>query len=704
LVVAIAVIICGLVYVEVRSRNPEWVAFQEKGIALAVQRLQDELATEKVAEKKAAIQVQIAALKRRTPEVIEISPFGGKLASERCMTCHFGIEDVSASHPNAVFGCVCCHGGNGPDLTVAGAHRGLRGGRNPARLDLASLSCGSVRSELGKCHSEREHPLLNRADNVPKSIMATNAGIIGILRFQWGVEPNSDSAYAVKPVSDGQTRLGEVPAEFSAHGTYRLPDSHFRKFCATCHLWTDKHEDRIGRMAGCPACHAPYAPDGRYKGGDPTINRTEQGHATTHTITNRISDDHCRSCHNRSARIALNYRGEMENEQYGTPFVRGGLNDRTLGDDRFYTQLVPDVHNEKGMACIDCHTGQDTMGDGRIYRFMKDQVEIRCEDCHGGYSEPPRTMKVDKYDALVQTLIRTAGFGKPQEGDTILVTSKGRPLVNIRLTEKGFRLTGKLTGKEHPVSVVTGKMNGHAIKGHERLECDTCHSAWSPQCYGCHQELDFSHQAKDGLSGQTTPGRWAEGRTYFRFERNIYGINSRGRVGILVPGCQVWNSVVGADGKVVSGYDSRVMKLQNGLNSVAVGSTHPHTTRTQVPRCVECHLDPKALGLGEGTLKLDAGSGRITVNALYDSPASGLKIPFALDSVVTPQGEILQGTSHKLARGFNGEELKKIVSIAPCLPCHDRYDDPVWSKPGPYRETPACLKALEKMKGNHDMQ
>jgi len=43
---------------------------------------------------------------------------------------------------------------------------------------------------------------------------------------------------------------------------------------------------------------------------------------------------------------------------------------------------------------------------------------------------------------------------------------------------------------------------------------------------------------------------------------------------------------------------------------------------------VECHLDPKALGLGEGTLDLAAKSGTLTLNALYDSPASGLKIPF----------------------------------------------------------------------------
>lgn len=68
-----------------------------------------------------------------------------------------------------------------------------------------------------------------------------------------------------------------------------------------------------------------------------------------------------------------------------------------------------------------------------------------------------------------------------------------------------------------------------------------------------------------------------------------------------------------------------------------------------------------------------------------------------MDSVVDANGKELQGTSHQLARGFNQEELRRMTAIARCLPCHDRYDDPVWTKPGPYNETAACLKALEEM-------
>jgi len=386
----------------------------------------------------------------------------------------------------------------------------------------------------------------------------------------------------------------------------------------------------------------------------------------------------------------------MESEQYGTPFVRGGLNNEDVGDGRFFLKLVPDIHQEKGMGCIDCHTGQDTMGDGSIHAFMKDQVEIRCEDCHGGYSQPPRTVKAAKSDRLVQTLLRTSSFLKVSEGDTILQTSKGRPLVQVRQTETGLRLTSKITGKEHPVSVITGKRNGHTIRGHERLECDTCHSAWSPQCYGCHQILDFAREGKDHISGKATPGRWAEGRSFFRFERHIYGINSRGRVGILVPGCQVWNTVVDSDGKVALPYDSKVMDLRNGLNSMAVGPTHPHTTRTPAPRCVDCHLDAKALGLGEGRLIWNAADRRVDILPTYDSSASGLKISFSLGAVIAPDGRILQGASHKMARGFNLAEINKIVSIAACLPCHDRYDDPIWERSGPYQEAPACVRAVNR--------
>lgn len=697
LVAALAAIIGVFAYVECRRSNPEWKRYQQRGIDLALKLLQEELAKTSDTEEQKKIRVEMETLGKREPGVIEIRPFGGKLGLERCLTCHFGIEDLSASHPNSVFGCVSCHGGNGPDLTVRGAHLALRGGRNPARLDLAHISCGSMESVSGTCHTRRETPLLDRGQNVPRSLMATNAGIISILRYQWGLDKAVNPKYAVRSVTDGTVSLSGIPPEMTADGRFSIANSHFRKFCAACHLWVPRHRENMGRLDGCPACHAPYEEGGRYRGGDPTVNRNEVGHPATHTITNLISDERCRACHNRSGRIGLNYHGQMESDQYGTPFVRGGLNNETLGDGRFFLRLTPDIHHEKGMGCIDCHTGQDTMGDGHIYPEMKDQIEIRCEDCHGGYFSEPRTTIVKKDDPLVQALIRGSKYAKPADGDAILLTSKGRPLPHVSRKRDKFVLTSKLTGKQHPVSIITGKRNGHTIKGHERLECDSCHSAWSPQCYGCHQVLDFGHEGLDHLTGRKTPGRWAEGRTYFRFERNILGINSRGKVGILVPGCQVWNTVVDKHGKVVPPYDSKIMKLKSGHTSIAMGPTHPHTSRKEVPRCVDCHLDTKALGLGEGQLIRTDGKKDLGAQPVYDSKSSGLKIPYPIDAVVDADGSTQQGTSHELSRGFNAEEIKKIINIGPCLACHDRYDDPVWEKPGPYRETSTCREALRRM-------
>ncbi len=352
-VAGLALVAAAFVCVEFRGRTPEWKSWQEKGIALCIERLERELPEAETSRQRQQILKELEGLRNRKPRIIEVRPFGGKPAPERCLTCHFGIEDLSASHPNSVFGCVTCHGGNGPDLTVKGAHLGIRGKRNPARLDLAATSCGSSDAVPGLCHSGRSEPLLDRVVKVPRSLMATNAGIIGILRFQWGIEANSGPRFGIRSVSDGTRKLETLPLETGPDGTFGLPHSHFRKFCAACHLWTPRRREQMGRLEGRPACHAPYQEGGRYTGCDPTVNCEEVGHPSTHTITNRIPDERCRACHNRSGRVGLNYRGWMDSAQYGTPFTAGGLNDRTVSGHRFVLGLVADIHCDRGMGCID---------------------------------------------------------------------------------------------------------------------------------------------------------------------------------------------------------------------------------------------------------------------------------------------------------------------------------------------------------------
>ena len=52
--------------------------------------------------------------------------------------------------------------------------------------------------------------------------------------------------------------------------------------------------------------------------------------------------------------------------------------------DRFRKAVhLQDIHMEKGLHCIDCHTEQDVHGDGRLWGAMIDAIETDARDCHG---------------------------------------------------------------------------------------------------------------------------------------------------------------------------------------------------------------------------------------------------------------------------------------------------------------------------------
>ena len=59
--------------------------------------------------------------------------------------------------------------------------------------------------------------------------MATNAGIIGILRFQWGVTNLGEERYAIKSVSDGKHELQEIGPDVTKDGDIHLAGESFPK-------------------------------------------------------------------------------------------------------------------------------------------------------------------------------------------------------------------------------------------------------------------------------------------------------------------------------------------------------------------------------------------------------------------------------------------------------------------------------------------
>ena len=96
----------------------------------------------------------------------------------------------------------------------------------------------------------------------------------------------------------------------------------------------------------------------------------------------------------------------------------------------------------------------------------------------------------------------------------------------------------------------------------------------------------------------------------------------------------------------------------------------PHTTQKKGLTCKECHLNPIALGYGEGNLTYHPqnGKGVFTFtpayeNNSYDRLPEDAWIPFL------KEGEKINSTRSN-TRPFNLEEQKKILTVGACLTCH----------------------------------
>ena len=548
---------------------------------------------------------------------------------DSCLSCHREVESPDPSHPVAVLGCSVCHLGNAFALEKDRAHAGMV--VNPGDLRVAGQTCGRA----GECHAEV-------VPRVKASIMATNKGIVNILYQHW--ETRGIRAAAPRG----------VPGFLADPKRRNLAEDHFAKMCATCHLWKARQRgggEMAQRGGGCSACHVVKAQ------GPADTKLRSFAHAK---LSTRIPSSNCRRCHNRSARQGLSYAGHFESAGYGTPYAEGLPGNRRLSGGRFYLELPPDVHQQAGMACIDCHTHLELMGDGQEHEYLRDQVGISCEMCHDPEFEALRESEV-----LGRKLIDLNRAVPDAAGTAMVYSPKGAPVYNLRQLGPRVVLFRKLDGR--PLFLDTGSQDRpwHQLSGHERLSCQACHSRFIPQCYGCHLEYRQDEQQKDKLSGEITRGRWREGRSYLRFEDPVLGID-RERISPFAP-CQVLVSVFDAQGDYLP---------DKGFSILSMTSFDPHTTQTDSRSCLDCHADPKAMGLGEGRLTRQKNG--LVIRQTYDSRRSGFGTDIPPEAFTTAQEGQLQITSDPDQRPFTATEIGNIREVTPCLGCHDTYEDPIY--------------------------
>ena len=591
---------------------------------------------------------------------------------EYCLTCHIGIKDISSSHPSKIFGCVICHGGDPLSLDVKEAHKGLIGKSNPSDLKYASLSCGQTAPDGTKCHS-------SDIKKVKTSLMYSMAGVIADLRYQWNAQKTKKAIYATHTIKDSSGKiLKQIPfyekkdvppkyqGKFDISG--KIADSHFRKFCSMCHVGVKNINSTSNHASGCAACHVIYRNNSKYLGDDPTIPKDENGHPPYHVITSKIPTEQCLHCHNRSNRYGTSYIGIGENDFYGTPYKNGMLSKNRLIGGRYYYHLNSDIHFKKGMDCIDCHTKNEIMGDGKIYDKMDEAVKIKCEDCHGSFNKKPELIKVNKISDIFLSKFKSVNLG-----DTLLKNDKGEIFYNVKDEGGKLILHTKIENKKLPITIIYGSKNHIINNCNKNMECYTCHFSWTMYCFGCHIGYNAKYPQRDFLTNYKSDGHWYEARSYTRYNDILLGINRRGKISPM----QYCQSQVTFPEK---NYFNKVFIHRDNTTSYVVAPVQPHTVTKYSKRCSDCHNNPMAVGIGRGYLKL-TDNNSIIFKPLYNMKKAGIAVTFPFESVVSKDGKIqFQSTSNIGVKVFKREEILKILQVGRCTPCHNSYNDKIYQK------------------------
>jgi hypothetical protein len=496
-----------------------------------------------------------------------------------------------------------------------------------------------------------------------------------------------------------------------------------RKQCARCHVWGEGRGKRGDlRASGCDACHMLYGNDGKYEGGDANIkNDGKKPHPLKHRITTAIPAAQCTHCHTRGKRIGTTFVGMFEYDYVkdgkAPPFDENASPQEPLFT-KEYMHVREDVHFERGLQCADCHTSIDVHGDGNIYPVTFYQVEVSCYDCHGTPEKYPWELPVG-YGTPVTLEGRRGSY---KSGDKeYLLSSKGNAKANWVKQGKRAYVLSRYTGKLHEIPLLKrikqndefkttqGKVSMSTIPRHiEKMECYSCHATWAPQCFGCHMSYDVRTKGTDWITsakkldpetGRQTvtkkPGDISiENRSFLRWESPILGVNLKGKVSPLVPGCQVFYTFIDENGEIKA--LNKVYKTSTGHNSPTLAPLQPHSISLVSRTCEECHTNPKTIGYGTGNSR---SAGKLLGDSpLFQDLSKGVygdipdaetgswqvprieEFPYAVDQLVTRSGVQTQNMPLPEDAPLSEEQRERVEREGVCIACHRYYGTDEWQK------------------------
>jgi hypothetical protein len=373
---------------------------------------------------------------------------------EYCLTCHADLPEISPSHPVETFGCVLCHGGERLALEAGLAHSSMRGGANPADLNVVEQSCGGEDCHSGAAAAGRDH-----IQRVMTSIQTTYTGAITSLRYTFGAQADQIPRFATLAVNDTTLPSRTGTLTLAAYDPSNEKNPWLQLFgdnCLSCHTNAAPRDgEPYARFTGCAACHTPTQA--------PSV--TTWGKGEIHTITIATAYAQCNTCHNQG-----NYdlRNMSFIERSDDPVTRL---------EAYYQPISQFTQCEHTLDCVDCHTRNEVMGDGDIYATMQDIRYIQCKTCHGTLNEFPLTYTITDPKDIALRLAFLNPITDVKVGDTILVTEQGEPLWNTRVLPDGtYQMVGKATQQLFTFRPVMGSGCQQDLDHQESQYCHECHA------------------------------------------------------------------------------------------------------------------------------------------------------------------------------------------------------------------------------------
>ena len=437
-----------------------------------------------------------------SPPAQPAMPTTGKIG---CVGCHDNIKlDPAHDLP-----CISCHKGLDNEGRIEQAHAGLIA--RPAHPANMAVACGS-------CHPQQ-------LKEAAQSLHFTLHNEINAIRRHFGAQAPLDAP-------------PDIPDTTALSTPQALADDMLRRRCLRCHVYSPGDDyPAITHGTGCSACHLPF----------------EGGKLQSHAFV-PPTDNQCLSCHYANY-VGGDYYGRYEHDyhwEYRTPYTTRNTPTRPYGIENH--NLAADIHQQRGLTCIDCH---QSSGHNR-------SPALTCDGCHDWRP------------------------GKPA------------PLLrNLQARDKTLVLTSRRSGKEYTIPAMKHPVHQLYRKS---VACQVCHAQWSVNDSTTHLLLSKTDEydpwerltvqsssevetllehnlgatdelpttMRDGLTGASRPGIWYQGFGQRRWENMLIEKDTDGIIKVFRPVLDLRLSMVEADGQVI--FDN-IKGAGTGLRPYT-----PHTT------------------------------------------------------------------------------------------------------------------------------